>query len=69
MQAHSEQFVLFEQKMQKAGLSKAAIDAFRLNYEQLVGGATGMASSMCFSTLSVCRLSADRVTLTTGARG
>ena len=38
----SDQFAPFEAKMQKAGLSKPAIDAFRLNYEQLVGGATGM---------------------------
>lgn len=32
----------FEAKMKKAGLNKAAIDAFRENYNQLVGGATGM---------------------------
>jgi hypothetical protein len=32
----------FEQKMQDAGLSQAAIDAFRLNYEQLVAGVTGL---------------------------
>lgn len=32
----------FEAKMKSAGLSQAAIDAFRINYEQLVGGATGM---------------------------
>ena len=32
----------FEQKMQAAGLSQAAIDAFRLNYEQLVAGVTGL---------------------------
>lgn len=34
----------FEEKMKKAGLNKAAIDAFRVNYEQLTGGATGMVS-------------------------
>ena len=32
----------FEAKMKKAGLNQAAIDAFRENYNQLVGGATGM---------------------------
>jgi hypothetical protein len=32
----------FEQKMQAEGLSQAAIDAFRLNYEQLVAGVTGL---------------------------
>lgn len=32
----------FEQKMKAEGLSQAAIDAFRLNYEQLVAGVTGM---------------------------
>ena len=36
----------FEEKMKKAGLSQAAIDAFRINYEQLVGGATGMVSRL-----------------------
>ena len=34
----------FEQKMQAEGLSQAAIDAFRLNYEQLVAGVTGLVS-------------------------
>ena len=34
----------FVAKMEKAGLSKAAIDAFKVNYEQLVEGATGMVS-------------------------
>ena len=32
----------FEQKMKAEGLSQAAIDAFRLNYEQLVAGVTGL---------------------------
>ncbi len=35
-------FEAFEQKMKAEGLSQAAIDAFRLNYEQLTGGATGL---------------------------
>lgn len=34
----------FEEKMQAAGLSQAAVDAFRLNYEQLVAGVTGLVS-------------------------
>ena len=37
----------FEKKMKKAGLNKAAIDAFRVNYEQLTGGATGMVGNFC----------------------
>lgn len=32
----------FEQKMKAEGLSQAAIDAFRMNYEQLVAGVTGL---------------------------
>ncbi|EIE22492.1 UDP-glucose pyrophosphorylase [Coccomyxa subellipsoidea C-169] len=32
----------FEEKMKAEGLSQAAIDAFRLNYEQLVAGVTGL---------------------------
>lgn len=35
-------FELFEKKMRGEGLSEAAIDAFRHNYEQLVQGVTGM---------------------------
>ena len=42
-----EKFAPFQKKMEKAGLSKPAIDAFRLNYEQLVGGATGMVRIAC----------------------
>lgn len=34
----------FEEKMKAAGLSEAAIGAFRLNYEQLVAGVTGLVS-------------------------
>jgi len=34
----------FEAKMKQAGLTQAAIDAFKVNYEQLVEGATGMVS-------------------------
>ena len=39
----------FEGKMKAAGLSEAAIGAFRLNYEQLVAGVTGLVieSSVC----------------------
>ena len=33
---------LFEAKMAKAGLSEAAKGAFKLNYEQLVAGVTGL---------------------------
>ncbi len=36
----------FEEKMKAAGLSEAAIGAFRLNYEQLVAGVTGLVSLM-----------------------
>jgi len=32
----------FEKKMKDAGLSQAAIAAFRMNYDQLAGGATGL---------------------------
>ena len=32
----------FEAKMAAQGLSRAAVDAFKHNYEQLVGGATGL---------------------------
>lgn len=38
----------FEAKMKSAGLNQAAIDAFRLNYEQLKEGATGMVSGLQF---------------------
>ena len=34
--------------MRKADLSQAAIDAFRLNYEQLVAGVTGLVRSCVF---------------------
>lgn len=33
---------MFEAKMQAAGLSAAAIGAFKQNYDQLVAGVTGM---------------------------
>lgn len=42
-------FNAFEEKMRKADLSQAAIDAFRLNYEQLVAGVTGLVSCKIFS--------------------
>lgn len=45
----------FEEKMKKAGLSKAAIDAFRVNYEQLTGGATGMVGNFCIDSPSATR--------------
>lgn len=35
-------FEAFEVKMKAAGLSEAAIRAFKCNYEQLVAGVTGM---------------------------
>jgi hypothetical protein len=37
-------FAPFEQKMRAEGLSDAAVDAFRHNYEQLVAGVTGLVS-------------------------
>ena len=39
---HLRDMEKFEQKMKAAGLSEAAIGAFRLNYEQLVAGVTGL---------------------------
>ena len=51
-----DDFAAFQAKMEKAGLSQPAIDAFRLNYEQLVGGATGMASPLiCHPYILVSR--------------
>ena len=38
----SQPWELFQQKMTKAGLSQAAQDAFKQNYEQLVAGVTGL---------------------------
>ena len=38
----AESFQPFEDKMREAGLSTAAIDAFRHNFEQLVAGVTGL---------------------------
>ena len=40
--ADGNKFELFEKKMRAEGLSEAAIDAFRYNYQQLVEGVTGM---------------------------
>lgn len=40
--AASSKFDLFDKKMRAEGLSDAAIDAFRHNYQQLVEGVTGM---------------------------
>jgi hypothetical protein len=33
---------LFQEKMKAAGLSEAAMDAFKMNYEQLVAGVSGL---------------------------
>ena len=50
------QWPLFEAKMQAAGLSAAAIGAFKANYDQLVAGVTGMVSLsfMLSSVSAVC---------------
>ena len=40
--AGGDKFELFEKKMRAEGLSEAAVDAFRYNYQQLVQGVTGM---------------------------
>lgn len=42
----------FEKKMKDAGLTEAAIAAFRMNYDQLAGGATGLVSASCSSSLA-----------------
>jgi hypothetical protein len=49
-------FQAFEKKCQDAGLSQAAIDAFKHNYDQLVAGETGMVSvgvASCGPTLVI----------------
>jgi hypothetical protein len=38
--------------MKAKGLSKAAVDAFKLNYEQLVAGVTGLVRPLPFSSAS-----------------
>jgi hypothetical protein len=45
---------LFETKMQGAGLSTAAIDAFKHNYEQLVAGVTGLVRACSRAPNSNC---------------
>jgi hypothetical protein len=35
-------FALFEEKCKNAGLSQAAVDAFKHNYDQLLAGETGL---------------------------
>ena len=45
--ADGDKFELFEKKMRAEGLSEAAIDAFRYNYQQLVQGVTGMVRQVC----------------------
>jgi hypothetical protein len=48
----------FEAKMRAAGLSDAAVGAFKANYDQLVAGVTGLVSSTArILTLCVCTLS------------
>jgi hypothetical protein len=42
---------IFEAKMKSKGLSKAAIDAFQQNYEQLVAGVTGLVGKRAASSL------------------
>jgi UDP-N-acetylglucosamine pyrophosphorylase len=42
MDTNSDRFLEFERKMRRAGLSDAAIRAFRHNYEGLVAGQSGM---------------------------
>lgn len=53
----------FEQKMKAEGLSQAAIDAFRLNYEQLVAGVTGLVrltfGDHCHLSFSFAKVVAD----------
>lgn len=62
-------FSLFEEKCRKAGLSQAAIDAFKYNYDQLLAGETGLVrgcgSEVVGSTVIsmyvwlICRVSGD----------
>ena len=42
----------FEKKMKDAGLTEAAIAAFRLNYDQLTQGATGMVRRLAIPLVS-----------------
>ena len=51
----------FEKKMKDAGLNEAAIAAFRLNYDQLTQGATGMVSR----TYGLLYLCSSRIALLT----
>ena len=56
----------FEKKMKDAGLSQAAIAAFRMNYDQLAGGATGLVGLIVAggpSDLSLWNESADDLRL------
>lgn len=41
----ADKFEPFKAKMEAAGLSEAAIAAFKMNYDQLVAGVTGLVSS------------------------
>ena len=50
---------LFEAKMRSKGLSDAAVDAFKHNYEQLVAGVTGLVRSKLSTTPSYMSSPAD----------
>ncbi len=43
--AQADKFEPFKAKMEAAGLSEAAIAAFKMNYDQLVAGVTGLVRS------------------------
>ena len=57
--AAGDKFELFEKKMRAEGLSEAAIDAFRYNYQQLVEGVTGMVRQVCRAPRLLPRLSTE----------
>jgi hypothetical protein len=59
---------LFEAKMQAAGLSAAAIGAFKQNYDQLVAGVTGMVSRRLQSTWLTNTVTPNRVILAGGVQ-
>ena len=59
-------FAPFEEKMRAEGLSDAAIDAFRHNYEQLVAGATGLVSCAGAACCAIDLHHAAAVTATSG---
>ena len=51
--ADSSKFDLFDKKMRAEGLSDAAVDAFRHNYQQLVEGVTGMVRHTCLVLIPI----------------